>query len=490
MVAEMHLEGGDARARATAESSGEIPGGGSWRVNEITEGGKVAHVVLVTVAPGVRKKVRIPAAKYGTPELRARFAKGAAAEVKKQWLEEQNEAPAKSAAPDPTKLTFKDVGTLWTSGDLARRFKDHVGTKKTVDDDISRLSVLYQTVGDVPIATFTIEDAERAMRALPERCREPATRRHYAQLLHRVLKLATYPLRLLSHNPLPEGFLPKPGKPKADQWLRVDEEERLVSSQAVPLCRRIYWGYLAREGMRGPSEAARLVWSNVDLERGTVTLDENKTSVPRAWVLGADVVRALKRWRKLRYPDAGEKAPPNELVFVDDRTGGSLEDERLADQFRKDLKAAGIERAELYVKNKARIPIRAHDLRATFATIALATGKTETWVMDRGGWTTSQMVNRYRRTARTASELGQTWLVDLEHALFGEPTKSEDHDSDAGDDHVADSPDARSGADPTLPGEVATVHEVPSDSPSSGVFGSSRRIATSRSEGTSLGSAG
>lgn len=50
-------------------------------------------------------------------------------------------------------------------------------------------------------------------------------------------------------------------------------------------------------------------------------------------------------------------------------------------------------------------PLRVHDLRATFITISLATGKTETWVIDRTGHTISAMVDRYRRK-------GRSWKLD------------------------------------------------------------------------------
>ncbi len=41
-----------------------------------------------------------------------------------------------------------------------------------------------------------------------------------------------------------------------------------------------------------------LIWSALELERGVVTLDENKTDDPRAWALGMAVVRALEAWKQ------------------------------------------------------------------------------------------------------------------------------------------------------------------------------------------------
>jgi hypothetical protein len=115
--------------------------------------------------------------------------------------------PAVAPSSGPT---FADVADAWTSGQLAEDHPDHVGTKKTADLDASRLAHLCKTIADVPIATFAIEDAERAMRALPESVKTSATRRQYAQLIHRVLGLAVWPMKLLKNNPLPRGPSPRP----------------------------------------------------------------------------------------------------------------------------------------------------------------------------------------------------------------------------------------------------------------------------------------
>jgi integrase len=41
-----------------------------------------------------------------------------------------------------------------------------------------------------------------------------------------------------------------------------------------------------------------------------------------------------------------------------------------------------------------RKPVRVHDLRATFVTVSLANGKTETWVQDRTGHKSTLMIAR------------------------------------------------------------------------------------------------
>ena len=100
-----------------------------------------------------------------------------------------------------------------------------------------------------------------------------------------------------------------------------------------------------------------------------------------------------------------------------DRSGLEKAYVLMAETFRAHLAVAGVDRAELFEKSESRRPIRIHDLRATFITVNLANGKTEAWIADRTGHTTSTMINRYRRAARTHAELGQGSLTPLDVVL-------------------------------------------------------------------------
>jgi integrase len=301
--------------------------------------------------------------------------------------------------------TIHELGERWTSGELARLHPDHIRPKRSAEDDKERLALyVYPIAGDIPIAAFTLDHAERIMRQLPAQLAK-ATRRHVAQVVHRLLAIAVFPLRLIAASPLPKGWLPRIGPAKAKAYLYPDEERRLLALRAAPLAVRMLYGFLAREGMRSWSEAARLEWSDIDLERGAVTLDTNKTDDPRAWALRPDVVRALRIWRKMR--PAGQP-----LVF-----GADVDEPKPAELFRERLRAAGVERAQLFERNAERLWIRVHDLRATFITLGLANGRTEAWISDRTGHKSSIMINRYRRAARTAAELGLGDLAPLDLAV-------------------------------------------------------------------------
>ncbi len=292
---------------------------------------------------------------------------------------------AQEPALDPG-TTFADVADDWTSGKLARMFPEHVKpVDHTRNANVSRLSkFITPIVGNVPIKSFRIEHAERVL-ANPKL---PAgSRRHVAQLVQHVLALAVYPLKLIVASPIPRGWLPKKRKAKAGAFLLPAEDAALLRCVAVPLRRRVLFGVLAREGMRR-SEATSLRWEDLDLKHGTVRLDANKTDDPRMWVMRPDVVRALKKWEKL--------SPSAPFDFYTNQ---------LAAQLRDDLGTAKVKRPELNERNDTRMRLRAHDLRATFITLSLANGRTEAWVADRTGHKSSEMINRYRRPARTLTEM-------------------------------------------------------------------------------------
>src|SRR5579872_2102405 len=99
------IEKGDSREKG-AESSGEV-GGLGWRVFRVIERGKERFVLLAYVAPGVRRKMRLPVEqrRLTTPELRARFARGAATQMIRDHQASTRTTttpPASAEAPNPS----------------------------------------------------------------------------------------------------------------------------------------------------------------------------------------------------------------------------------------------------------------------------------------------------------------------------------------------------------------------------------------------------
>ncbi len=296
-------------------------------------------------------------------------------------------------------MTFRQLASKWTSGELARDYPDHVPNKKSASDDAGRLAKhVFPFVGDVPLETFTLEHAERVMAGIDSGASR-ATRRHIAQLVNRVLGLAVFPARLLKHSPLPRGWVPSAKSKKAKSYLYPNEDALLLGCEAIALRFRVFYAWQAREGTRA-GEALALQRRDIDLDLGQARLDENKTDDPRTWALGADVVEALRAYFELR----GDMEPDDPVFPLNAVHAG---------RFREHLTVAGVTRSQLFERSPTRRRIRIHDLRGTFVTLALANGKTETWVADRTGHKSSQMINEYRRTARTAEEVGMSWLAPM-----------------------------------------------------------------------------
>ena len=321
------------------------------------------------------------------------------------------DAPARIAAAPKGKVTVKAFGHRWTTGELQVEYPDHIPKKKSAHKDKQILERwVYPVVGHLALSAFTLRDAQEVLRRVPREL-SSATRRHVAQAMVRLCNLAVYPCQLIPTSPLPKGFLPKV-RTRPGAYLYPTEDRALLACagtarrNGVPLVNRLLYGFLAREGMRR-EEALAMTWADLDLTRGAVRLDSNKTDDPRAWALDRGVAKALEWWRK-----ENKTAPAEARVF-----GEIADTHHLAAALQQHLREAGIDRAELYEHTERRRRVNVHALRATFVTLSLANGKSEAWVQDRTGHRSSVMVNRYRRVARTASELGLGALAPLDKAI-------------------------------------------------------------------------
>ncbi len=315
-------------------------------------------------------------------------------------------------------MTFEQFARLWTKGELAKRYPDHVKTKRTAKGDEQRLKLyIYPVIGEEPMSAFEgrqgLALVERVQAAMPPLSAtfSRASRRQILQIIHRILVLAVYPAKVLSASPLPKGFMPKVSSEKAKTYLYPDEDAKLMACTDVPLVTRLCYGLLIREGFR-VSELLGLTWGSVDLERGLVVLDENKTDDPRSWVLDPGVAEALRRWKKNFAWRPGHPAP-----VLRAKEDGFVERYGLAYYLRKALEKAGVTRPQLFEMSDTRLALRAHDLRASFVTVNLALGKSEAWITDRTGHRSSQMIYRYKRQARTHAELNLGAFAPLHEAI-------------------------------------------------------------------------
>jgi len=320
-------------------------------------------------------------------------------------------------------MTFQELARAWTSNTLANQYRgrvrvvDHEENIRRLERHIYPIVFRSRPVAETPLNEFSLDLADHvlAQPTLPS-----GSLRHVAQILHRVMKLAVYPARLLAQSPFPPGWLPPANATRERGYLYPSEDAALMQFTEVPLVWRLFFGFSAREGLRRENAAA-LEWSNLSLELaagvGHLVLDRTKNGRGASWALDAGTTQAFLRWKSI--------CPPSRWVFPTEalprfrrrRHGQPLHVDHAGEILRAALKEAGVTRAKLFERGEHRLQLRAHDLRATFVTLALANGKTEDWVKQRTGHTSSVMLGRYRREAETASELGLGWLEPLHQVI-------------------------------------------------------------------------
>jgi integrase len=313
--------------------------------------------------------------------------------------------------------TFRAVGEEWTDGELHERFPDQVDE---IAHDINKLRIerhIYPVLGDLPIREVTRANCDDVMRRLPETLK---SRRHVAALVNRILNLAEL-AGYIDRNPLPRGWLPKPLPKKLWAVLYPKEDRALLAAvpsegkPGVPLCYRVLYGFLHREGMR-KGEALALRWRDLDLENGVVELDKNKTDHARGWPLDPGVAEALKAWRKLSGNPDGDT-----LVFVDE-AGDGLRAPHIAKLLRDHMQAAGLTRDALFSQGTLRGRFGLHSFRRSFITRSLSLGKGEDWVRRRSGHKSDQLL-RYRQHASGLAELA---LGEVDNLALAIPELAQD----------------------------------------------------------------
>lgn len=375
----------------------------------------IAPDEVTAYARATRLRARIDAlVEAGLPHEAARMAHLAAEQKSERSFAEAERAmrdtARAAAAPkhDTGLRTFGDVFEFWVSGDLRQRWPQvckEMGETRVSSARLMFAKHIARLLGARPVADITLEEAEQLLPAIGGL--RPATRRKYQTIVKMVMEFAVYPLRLRATNPIPRKYVEHAGKRPGFSFLYAEEEARLVGNVDVDLDERVALGFTARNGTR-IGESARATWGDADLKMGTFTLARNKTEDARMWRLEPDVIEALAAYRELQR-DRGVSVEQGDLLFP---ALGYYD----ARKFRARLLASGVDRRDLHEPRGDLQRIRVHDLRATFVTLALATGRTDRWVRDRTGHS-AEVLDIYRRPARTAEELSLGWFAPLHEAL-------------------------------------------------------------------------
>lgn len=312
--------------------------------------------------------------------------------------------------------TFRDVVEAWTSGQLRADYPDNPAVRGKTDRgrkiDRATLAVFLPALGDMAMADITGEDITKAKRLVPAEL-DPDTRRLYLLRLRSVFRLARKPLKLITAVPDEAEDLP-PLKSRNLFWFLYPEEEaQLLACTKIPLCYRVLYGWLVRNGTR-IGETLLLTHDHLDLKRARVHIEAEWTKTGRArfWDLEQDVYLALRAWFEMDGRPAGGKR-----VFHSTK-GDALHQVTVQARFLADLLLAGVDRRELHVTTAGSRRLRVHDARASFCTMARRRGMPDTWIMDRSGHESPAQLEKYARFVRHADEQGiARWFAPMDQAI-------------------------------------------------------------------------
>lgn len=236
-------------------------------------------------------------------------------------------------------------------------------------------------IGMVPLQRLTHNDvavmAARMATEPSEKTGKPlsaATRNGVLIVLSRALGDAVE-AGLLRANPAAKVKRPTVRRPEMHTWTAAELATFLHSTQDDRL--GPLWHLLALTGLRR-GEALGLRWSDVDFDRGRLALQRQralaggyavqerptKTGKPRAVALDAETIAALRRQAQWQLDDAAkwkEAYSTDGHVFTRE-DGAPWHPDRVRVLFQEAVQTAGVPR------------IRLHDLRHTWATLALRAG--------------------------------------------------------------------------------------------------------------------
>lgn len=230
-------------------------------------------------------------------------------------------------------------------------------------------------LGAYTLADITPAAINDALRGLAtERQLGPQSVAHYRQALSSVLTQAVNTWQWIEQSPMHR--VPKPALPRGRvRYLSDDERERLLSACKESANDDLYLAVLLALTTGGrQAETMGASWSQIDLSRATLQLEETKNGSRRALHLVGPVLDMLRERTKVRRIDSGLLFPSkvNPRQPVD-----------LRQPWEKALQVADIK------------DFHWHDLRHTFASMAAMNGASLPELAALLGHKTLAMVARY-----------------------------------------------------------------------------------------------
>ena len=247
--------------------------------------------------------------------------------------------------------------------------------KRSANADESKLRVhLLPRFGSRPLNDITTRDLQLYLGEFKgSHC--AATANRHLSLLSKLFKLAVQWERI-AKNPC-QGIKKFQENNQRERFLSQDEIQRMFQAMETEPNRVIVAAlkFLLLTGVRR-EEALQAKWEFVDLERGTLFLPDTKSGKSRTVILNPDALTLLQEQPR----QAG-----NPYVFPGKVAGKALNNPIKG--FHRILKAAGIEN------------LRIHDLRHSFASLAVNSGATLYQVQHLLGHASSQTTQRYAHLA-------------------------------------------------------------------------------------------
>lgn len=308
---------------------------------------------------------------------------------------------AKATTKDGTGESVSAYSIRWLTARPARTRKDN---RSHLDTHI------LPEIGNVAILSLTAAHGDRLVGALDRKIADGTmsdkTARNVWGTVKRMLRDAAHAkpatgLRCLEANPFRDVMPPERTRVKKSlQWLYPSELVSFVSHPDVPLRWKRNVAIAVYLGLRDGEQRA-LRWPQVDLEHGIVRVSETfdretkaaregtKTGAVRTVPIPAPLMPLLTQMH--------EESGGEGLVCK-----GVYSQRAMARGLRTWLRKAGVTRPELHARTSVSLPIRWHDLRATYATWLAVTGAAATEIRDVLGHTQVSMTDRYMRAATVA----------------------------------------------------------------------------------------
>ena len=218
-------------------------------------------------------------------------------------------------------------------------------------------------IGEVKLNQLTTRQIQNLYRELQQNGRRRAaqkskhpglsssTIRGVHTMLHSALDRAVKE-KLLLHNPAEDCVVPKLQRQEMRTLKPEDMRAYLEAAERRGVLALFYLELVS--GIR-KGELAALLWSDLDAEHGTISVSKQ---------VGRNAVREISIPREAveLLVQEHQRHPESHYLFPSPRTGGMYHPDSIVNLHKKILKDAGLEY------------IRFHDLRHTFATVALQSG--------------------------------------------------------------------------------------------------------------------